>query len=458
MHVHTLSASFSLFLATLLSAQETYWVGGSDGCKQVDASGALRQTVLPTSTRNIGVAPDGKVWLVASGVTVLNADGTPFRTIAPSAGISPYAIAFDAQGHAWVSGGTGVEEFDAAGNTLGVIPLAPATAPLGITVDAQGNKWIAHRSGPPGTVSRIDATTRAVTNHPMPATSAILPVNVYADARGTLNPSHIWVVGDNRGAGELIELDATGTVLNTYVLDQGGRFGTMAGDVDATGVIRNIWVADWGNGNLHIVNASTGAPTTLPQGTGAYGVTFDGFGNVWATIRTGGLLRRIDPATGTLEVESAVAATTLLSTRWQHATVVDQLGDLDSDGVPNLVETTFGSSPFDACSTPNASLSVQGPTQIGANTAIAVQAAAGAVTGITFAAGSTTPGIRLPGIGCSFQLDLSTLIGVTIVTTGSASVPLTIPNNVRLIGAKLAMQGLNATALTFTNVAAMLLW
>lgn len=442
-------------LFSLASAQETYWVGGTAGLHRIDAAGSPRQTVLPTSSRDVAVAPDGKVWLVAAGVTVLNSDGTPFRVIAPSAGITPYSLAIDAQGHAWLTGsGGGVEEFDAAGNSLGTLTLL-AAAPRGIAVDAQGNKWIAHRAGPPGSISRIDAVTRAVTNHPLPATSLILPLAVYCDSRGTFAASHIWVVGDNRGAGELVEFDATGTALATHVISAGARLTAMTGDVDASGVIQHMWVGDWSLGNLHKVDVVTGTVTTFPQGAGVYGATFDGFGNVWATIRTGGLLRRIDPSSGSLEVESAVGVTTELGTRWQFATVVDQLGDLDGDGVPNLAEAMAGSSPFDPCSTPNASLSIQGPTRIGSSTALVVHASTGVLTGLAFAGGSVQPGLAFPGIGCRFQLDLATMLGATVTVSGPASLSLTIPNQAGLIGGVFAVQGINAAALAFTNVTAM---
>src|SRR5690606_36575554 len=142
-------------------------------------------------------------------------DGTPISSPAFSLG-SPGDIAFDANGHAWVSGGTGVEEFDANGNLVQTIGLQ-TTAPLGIAVDSQGNKWIAHRFGPPGAISRIDAVTGNVTVHPLPAGSNILPTRVYADARGMSGASHIWVIGD-RG-GELHEFDINGTYLNGYTLD-----------------------------------------------------------------------------------------------------------------------------------------------------------------------------------------------------------------------------------------------
>ncbi|MBI5851329.1 MAG: hypothetical protein HZB39_09940 [Planctomycetes bacterium] len=436
------------------SGQESYWISATGGVKQVDCAGVVRQAVTPAATRDVVVAPDGKVWYLAAGITIKNPDGTPFTTIAVSAG-SPYAIAFDAQGHAWVSASAGVEEFDALGASLGVIAL-PALQARVIAVDAQGNKWIAHRLGPPGSLSRIDGVTRAVTSHPMPAGSLILPITVFADARGLFVPSHLWVVGDNRGAGELVEFDAAGNPLNTYVLGSAARLQWMAGDVDASGVVANLWVGDWGNGDLYRVNAATGAFTVFPQGSGVKGVTFDGFGRLWLTIPTGGFLRRLDPATVTTEVNSAIAALTQLSTRWQHATVVDPTGDLDGDGFANTTEVSAGTSPFDAQSTPGLSLLTAGPTAIGTTTSIAIRNAVGAPALIVFSIAASSTGLPIPGLNGQFLLDLGTLLPVSLTMVGTTSLSLTIPPDPGLVGGTLYLQGLDATSFTFTNAAGML--
>lgn len=457
MNERTALSLLALVLTTVAAAQERYWVASLGGVTQIDTGGFAFQTVPPTSARDIAVAPDGKVWIPGSTITVLNPDGTPFTTITPSAGITPYAIAFDRAGHAWVtSTGSAVEEFDAAGVSQGVVPL-PTGAARDICVDADGNKWIAHRIGPPGSLSRIDAATGAVTSHPLPATSLILPISVQADARGLFTSSHIWTVGDNRGAGEVVEFDATGTVLNTYVVSSTARLQWMSADCDSSGLTQNIWVGDWSNGDLHQVDAATGAVTTFPQGDGVGGVTFDGFGNLLITTRSADAVRRIDPATAVLEVESLVGAANEVSTRWEFATVVDPLGDLDLDGVLNVFEVMGGSSPFDGCSVANASLSIEGPTSIGSTLTVAVQADPGVLTIVAFAINTVSPGFVVPGIGCTVQIDPATLLG-TFIAIGPAGLPLTIPNSPAFVGFRIAAQGLNAGTPTFTNAAPMLFW
>lgn len=443
-----------------LASQESYWVAASGGAQRLHASGAVQPGSLVTSSRDVKVAPDGKVWLVAAGLTILNPDGTLFTTVTAPL-VTPYGIAFDQNGHAWVSGGIGVEEFDANGASLGATTL-PATAPLGITVDAQGNKWIAHRSNtPPGSISRIDGITGAVTNHALPASSLILPIHVHADARGPLQPSHIWVVGDNRGAGELVEFDAAGNHLNTYVLSAAGRFHWMSDEIDATGVATNMLVGDWGTGDLFRVDVSTGAITNFPQGVGVRGVTFDGFGRLWLTLPSGpttGLLRRLDPATMTPEVEVVLGASTQISTRRQFATTIDPLDDLDGDGPSNIGEILAGSSPFDAQSTPSRSVNITGPTNIGTTCAVSVLYPASVQMTVLLSFDTVSPGLPIPGFTGDLFLNLATLLPVSLNFGSSGSLPLTIPNNLALIGGTLYFQGIDALSLTFTNATGMLIW
>jgi streptogramin lyase len=446
-------------LVPFTPAQEKYWVASSGGVTQLDASGYPWQTVTPSSGRDIAVAPDGKVWLPGASITVLNPSGTLFTTITPTAGITPFAIAFDRAGHAWVSssGASGaVEEFDAAGVSQGVVPLSAAAA-LGICVDADGNKWIAHRVGPPGSLSRIDAVTRLVTNHPLPAGALFLPIMVYADARGLVTSSHIWTVGDNRGAGAVVELDATGTALNTYLITPSAHLEWLSGDCDSTGHTRYIWIGDWSNGDLWRVDVSNGSTANFPQFTGVGGVTFDGFGKLWITLRTGGVVRRINQTTGATEVAEAIGAINQISTRWQYATVVDQLGDLDGDGASNLVEVMGSSSPFDGCSGSSASLSIGGSMASGGTLTIDLKAAPGALNVIAFATGVTTPPLVFPGISCSVPLNPATFLG-SVLQVGPGSLPLAIPTTPSYVGVRMLTQSLNAAVPTFTNVAPILVF
>ncbi|HLU39559.1 MAG TPA: hypothetical protein VK081_09245 [Planctomycetota bacterium] len=442
----------------VLTAQETYFVAARTArtISEVSSCGTVINTIpMTTDLRSCHVAPDGKIWVVRfiqSQFDILNPDGSVFATVTFSLG-SPYDIAFDAAGHAWVSGGSGVEEFDANGNSLGAIPLATAS-PLGITVDSDGNKWIAHRISPPGAVTKIDALTRQPTTFPL-TNSQVQPTRIVADFRGTGVPSHVWVVGDGT-SGELIEVDSTGTQVASHVVAAGGQFGSVIADIDRTlGTVRNIWVGDFRSGRVHQVDAASGTTVnTYIVSTDVLGLAIDGFGNLWATTRTTPQVVRIDPVNGTLEVAADVGAgvQAALSTRYHHATVVDPHGDLDGDGVSNLLEVVSGVSPFDSCSQLHASLSIDGPTSLGSTPVLNVTGASSNVTAVAFSLGRG-PAVSVPGIGCAFRMDMNTLVPSSVIVPGAATVPFPIPNNPRLVGLGLHMQGLAGPAsFTFTNV------
>lgn len=443
----TLFAAASL--ATLGLCQEKYWVAGSSGAIQLDSTCFPHQTVAPTGGRDFAVAPDGKVWIPNSNITVLNPDGTHFLTITPS--LTAYSIAFDRAGHAWVTGsGGGLEEFDAAGNSLQVLTL-PTGSPRQICVDADDNKWIAHRVGPPGSLSRVDGVTGVITSHPLPVNSLILPIGICADSRGFVGSSHIWTVGDNRGAGEVVEFDATGNWLSTTVISAGARLQWMAADCDATGNTAGIWVGDWGNGNLHRVDTATLAVTTPNTFTAVAGVAFDGFGDLMITLRGNGGVLRVDPITGAVVANATIPASSAVSTRWQQATVVDRLGDLDGDGNVNIAEVMGGSSPFDPCSRPDGSLSTSGSMAIGATTTIDVQAAPGALTLVAFATAMAASPLTVPGIGCTADVDPATVL-TSVALIGPSSLNLNVPNAPAFVGVRLLVQALNASVPRFTNV------
>src|SRR5689334_6363427 len=140
-------------------AQETYWVANrtSADLHELSANGAVVRRIDLSSNgytlRSAHLAPDGKVWVVnfiQPVFTVVDPATSTWVNITNPLG-SPFAIAFDAAGNAWVSGGSGVVEYSPAGVQLNSIPLT-ATAPLGITIDGAGNKWIAHRTTAPGSI------------------------------------------------------------------------------------------------------------------------------------------------------------------------------------------------------------------------------------------------------------------------------------------------------------------
>lgn len=455
--------ALTICFGSLLSAQETYWVANrtSVDLNEINTAGKVIRTISlsPTVTglRSAHVAPDGKVWVVAFITsTFLIVDPTT-ATVTPitSASGNPYDIAFDAAGHGWISGGASVVEYDANGAVLASYPML-AGSPLGISIDGAGNKWIAHRTTAPGSISRIDPSG-VVTNYPL-ASGNMSPTRCYADYRGILAPSHIWVIGDN--APQLAEFDDSGTFLNLYTYS--GSIGSIA--QDASG---DLWLGDFGaTANLFRIDPATGAVrSNFNSPPSVLGVAVDGFNRIWTTARISAPpceVRRIDETSGTMEVAAPVGTGTqsALSTRMQYAMVVDPFGDLDGDGVANLFEATGGSSPFDGCSTNITSLRTTGVTHISNTATIELTAVAGSASVLEFGTRAlpTGAGIRIPGIGCALQLDPAWMGGLLAVV-GSGSIPVAIPNNPVLVGLDVYAQALTFGAtMQFSNLTALRIW
>lgn len=443
-----------LGFTALASAQESYWVANrfSTDITEINTGGKVLNTVPLSSyvggVRSVHRAPDGKLWVVGFITpTFLIVDPVTHAVtpIVHSSG-NPFSIAFDAAGHAWITGGSSIVEYDANGNNVASYPMT-AGSPLGISIDGNGNKWIAHRTTAPGSISRIDPTG-AVTNYPLPS-GGIQPTQILADHRGILVPSHIWVIGD--GPAQLFEFDDNGVFLNMYTYS--GQLGSIA--QDATG---DLWLGDFsGAANLFRVDPATGtALNTYNSLPTVNGVAVDGFNHIWASVRVSfsgpvpSEVRRIDANTGAMEIAAVVGLGTQssMSTGMQYAMVVDAFGDLDGDGVANLIETQNGSSPFDGCSNGNTSISASGVTQIGNGVTFDVTAPTGSfsVVGFSFLSLSAANGIQVPGFGCTLRLD-PTLMGGFTGLVGSGAINLNLPNNPAIVGFELYAQ-----AATFASV------
>jgi streptogramin lyase len=472
MHM-TRALSLGLFaaLAAPALAQDSYWIANraSMDLMEVTAWGSVVQRVpMGTALRSAHRAPDGKIWVVRFIQATFDIfdPATGLITNVSSTLGSPYDIAFDNQGNAWVSGGTGVQQFSANGTFIQSFPLTQA-APLGITIDANDNKWIAHRTAP-GSVTRIDSAG-TVTNYSISpgTTQAVRPV---ADFRGLGNASHIWLTGDPAagGVGELVELDELGAVVGVYPMPN-SSLGGIGPVFDLNG---DIWVGSFGNGSLFQVDETTGLVlNTYTLSPSINGLGLDHFGRIWATARItfSGVgppceVRRVDPATGTfettaiLEVAGANAAGTqsALSTMWQYSMVVAPLGDLDGDGVPNLFEIQGGTSPTDPCSNNLVSVNTTGVTFLGGAASIDVAAGVGTFWLLAFADGrlAAGSGITLPGFGCEMLLNPANATGGTVSGLGPASLGLTIPSLPVYQGYELFIQGFAAAPgqLAFTNL------
>ncbi|MEO6597593.1 MAG: two-component regulator propeller domain-containing protein [Planctomycetota bacterium] len=446
-------------------AQESYWIANraSSDIMRVSAWGSvLERVATPTTLRSCTTAPDGKVWIVRfiqptfdiydPSTAVLTAVASPLG--------NAFQIAFDAAGTAWITNSaSAVHHFDSNGVFLQTIAL-PAGAALGITVDADGNKWIAHRATP-ASVSKIDPAG-AVTNHLINGATTLLPGVIMADYRGLTNSSHIWVVGDS--ASQLAEIDVTGTTLNLYTLPA-TSVGSLTFDKNG-----DIWVGSFGNGTLLQIDETNGTVlNTYTFAPNVIGLATDSYGRVLATARTAAApceVRRVDPATGTLEIPArlqlgtfaAAGTQSAISTPWQYSLVVAPFGDLDGDGQVNYSEILAGTSPVDATSTSNFRIESFGVTQNGSTANFEVIAAPVQlwVAGFALALIPPTP---VPGFGGTLRINPGTLV-TTVAGFGNATLPIVIPLDPLLVGFEFFAQGVtfNGASFDFQNVSGMKIW
>ena len=476
-----------LLASTALAQRETYWIANraSQDIMEVDACGEVVRSInMGTSLRSAHIAPDGKIWVVRfiqSTVDIVDPTTTPptITGVTFSQG-SAYQIAFDTAGNAWVSGGTGIEQFDANGVSLQAIPLATG-APLGITVDADDNKWVAHRVNP-GVMSRIDGATGAVTTINV-ASAAMQPVSIMADFRGLFQSSHIWVLGDS--SSDVEEYDSTGAFVRSFTMPSSAVSSiTMTAD-SAFSTTESIWIAGFRSGDLHQIDVATGnVTTTVNLGPSVNGLTTDHFGRLWATARItfSGVgppceVRRVDPANpgviehpGPLEIVqggvtiSAAGTQSDLSTLYRHSLVVDPFGDADGDGAPNYAELQSGSSPSDPVSGAQPTLVARGVTQVGGSAAFEVVVSQNDVWFAAVSQGLVAPGagITFPGwIGEALLDPILAEPGVFASGVGPQVLPLMIPNQVALRGLVFFAQGFAAIpggSPTFTSITCYSIW
>lgn len=450
--------------------QTSYWIANrasSDIMRVSEWGTVIGRVPTPTTLRGCATAPDGKVWITRFGLGTFDVYDPATNTLTAVAAPSglPYAIAFDAQGDAWITtGGQAVHRYGAGLNFVQTVTM-PVGNGYGITIDGQGNKWVANR-GTPASITRIDAVG-AVTNFPIAGASAAwLPVGVVADFRGIGQPSRIWVTGDSDTS--LAEIDgATGATLNLYTLP----FGAVASPAtfDRNG---RIWVSANSNPNVVQIDQTNGqvlqalsfSPSNIAIATDHHGrirttsrVTFTGPGQPCE-------VRRIDPSTGALEIPTqlqqgtsiAYGTQTQLSTLWQYGLVVNPTGDLDGDGDLNFAELLNGTSPTDAGANSLFRVESFGPTLNGGTATFEVQSSTLWV--VAFALGRIPPS-PLPGFGGFLQLDPATVVS-TSAGLGNASLPIAIPANPALVGFEFFAQGVVANGLgfDFKNLTGLKVW
>lgn len=168
---------------------------------------------------------------------------------------TPFAIAMDASGNAWVGNASTVTELSSSGVASGASPISVGgvTSPGGIAIDGSSNVWVSNY--PTGNVAELNSTGGAITGSGGYTAGGASSSNTIAIDGG----GNVWVA--DRAVNRLSELTSAGAGITPSTGYQGGSLNApklLA--IDGSG---NVWVS---NGNA----TTTGSiSTTLSEFVGA---------------------------------------------------------------------------------------------------------------------------------------------------------------------------------------------
>jgi len=242
----------------------------------------------PELSTPYGIAIDatGSAWVTnESGSSVVKAPtpSTAFATTTYGAGglIAPRGISLDRAGNVWIAntGGNNVVKLTSGGVVVGSSPFSDGgiSAPVAIANDSAGNAWIANFNA--GSISELGSTGTAVGSSPFTGSGAISsPLSVALDSNG-------GVLIGNAGTGQLC-IFSNAAVFQSCV-DDGQLFGATAvavsrsGNVSMSGMTSGSAVAGaftlaTNTGTVIANSPGLGGGLTLPVA-----VAYDGAGNTW---------------------------------------------------------------------------------------------------------------------------------------------------------------------------------
>jgi len=157
--------------------------------------------------------------------------------------------------------------------TAGVITVFPAPtlgSIAGITVGGDGALWFTEFQA--NKIGRIDPTTKAITEFPVPTPAAFGPEGI------TLGPDgNVWFT--ERGANQIGRITQTGVITEFGGLSPGsGPIGIVAGPNDNA-----LWFTEINGDRIGRMDATDGSlkEFALPAGHGANGITLGADGALW---------------------------------------------------------------------------------------------------------------------------------------------------------------------------------
>jgi hypothetical protein len=191
---------------------------------------------------------------------------------------TPYSVAIDAAGNAWVTNESGatVTEIGVNGASLGTQTTTGLFGAQGIAIDRNGNVWVANTAG--NSIIKFAVSAGSVTGSSSFTPSGIdAPVSIALDSAG-----NAWAANFNSGT--VSAVSAAGTGLS------GSPFSVGAlPDAIAVGPTGNIFVTI-GNGSVVSLTNAGALSSTLNDGTlqGPVGLAVDALSHVFATGSTTG--------------------------------------------------------------------------------------------------------------------------------------------------------------------------
>jgi virginiamycin B lyase len=263
-----------------------------------DFAGQVSEWPVPTPAfaRDPAVAPDGSIFIaVMQGNKVARFDPASqrFQEWDLPPGHHPHGLVVDRQGVVWTTGnGNGsIGRLDPATGQTREYPTpsrggGPHTA---VISDDGSTLWFTLQSG--NRIGRLDMASGRIVEYPTSGG----PYGVALDRGG-----RVWFC--RMGEDKLGILDPASGAMAELALPEGSRPRRMAAAPDGS-----LWVTLYGSGKLIQVDPAARRvlrEVALPAGPkgGAYAVTVDGGGMVWASEIATDTVVRLDPASGELRV------------------------------------------------------------------------------------------------------------------------------------------------------------
>jgi len=271
-------------LADILATCVNTAGAGSPGCNAVFGATGASDTLAAglAIAKNPGKAANVALWSLPAGdspfIPKLSAQPNDFTVAVNYAGTelaSPYGVAIDATGNAWVTNeaGRSVVKLPSLATTFATTTYSNGglLAPRGISIDRNGNIWIANTGG--NDVVELNGTTGIAMSGAGYTTGGVsAPVAIANDSTGSA-----WVANFNGNS--ITQLSPTGTASGASPIGIGTLTTPTSIALDATG---RVAVANAGSGQLCLFSNAAVLQSCLGDGTlfGAMAVAVSSGGNV----------------------------------------------------------------------------------------------------------------------------------------------------------------------------------